>query len=261
MFKTTACLMGGLLLICNTRTFAQDSIAVPERPVTTVQINDSNQISYERPKAYSFLTNIPCDWAQAGKMAISKKGLITLSAVTVTTLLCLSVDRPAMDAVQRFGHWAGISGERKFKTGIGFKLGGIQVNMLDLPQNLNSTLYFIGEGWPSILLTAGVLTKGLITNDNRAILTASQFAESYLAMGVTVQVLKRLTGRQSPFVATSRTGEWANGTGCLLLPIISLMFPNTMHFLRDIWLQPWLPLRFMPKTIPSISLSARWVTA
>jgi membrane-associated phospholipid phosphatase len=208
MFKTIACLMGSLLFICNTNIAAQDSITVPVRPVTTVQINDSTQIGYERPKAYTFLTNVPCDWAQAGKMAVSKKGLITLSAVAVTTLLCLTIDRQAMDAVQQFGRWSGINGERKFKTGIGFKLGGLKVNMLDLPENLNSTLYFIGEGWPSIVLTAGVLTKGLITKDDRAILTASQFAESYIAMGVTIQVLKRLTGRQSPFVATSRTGEW-----------------------------------------------------
>lgn len=175
---------------------------------TTVLINDSLQISYQRPKGYHFITNLPNDWYEFGKRTISKKGLITVGAIAASTAILIAIDRPAIDAVQQFGRWSGISGERKFANAIKFSIGNTKVNFLDLPQNLNSTLYFIGEGWPTIAFTSGLLTYGLISNDNRAILTASQVAEGYIAMGVTVQLIKRITGRQSPFKADGGTGNW-----------------------------------------------------
>ncbi|WP_320052614.1 phosphatase PAP2 family protein [uncultured Acetobacteroides sp.] len=176
--------------------------------ITTVAVNDTTAISYIRPQGYHFITNIPKDWLEFGQRTVSKKGLITVGALAASTALLMTIDRPAMDAVQQFGRWAGVSGERKFANTIKFKMGGTAVNFMDLPQNLNSTLYFIGEGWPTIAFTAGVLVKGLITNDNRAIQTASQIGEGYLAMGITVQLIKRLTGRQSPFKTTKGSGNW-----------------------------------------------------
>lgn len=193
-----------LLIIVCCNCYAQDTI----RPTTRVMVNDTTEMIFERPKVYTFLANVPQNWYEFGKRTISKQGLINVSALAATTALLVLVDRPAIDGVQHFGNYVGVDPERCFSNALKFKMGKTNVNALDIPTNLNSILYFIGEGWPSIALTAGVLTKGLITNDNRAILTASQFAEAYLALGVTVQLLKRMTGRESPFVATSPSGKW-----------------------------------------------------
>jgi len=174
----------------------------------SVMVNDTTCIAYFKPKPYEFITNLPKDWVEFGKRTITKKGLIATGAIAATTALLIAIDRPAIDAVQQFGRWSGISGERKFANAIKFKAGGTEVNFLDLPQNFNSTLYFIGEEWPTIAFTAGVLVRGILKNDSRAILTASQIGEGYLAMGITVQLIKRLTGRQSPFRTESGSGSW-----------------------------------------------------
>ncbi len=211
--------------------------------ITTITVNDSTSIAYIRPKGYQFVTNLPKDWCEFGKRTISKKGLITVGALAATTALLITIDRPAMDAVQQFGRWSGISGEQKFDNTIKFKMGGTKVNFLDLPQNLNSTLYFIGEGWPTIAFTAGVLVKGLITNDNRAIQTASQIGEGYIAMGITVQVLKRLTGRQSPFRTTEGSGSWH-------------LFPPYSHYQSNVSNHDAFPSGHLATAMASITIYA-----
>lgn len=210
---------------------------------TTVMVNDTTQICYERPKGYHFITNIPKDWYEFGKRSIQPKGLITIGALAATTAILMTVDRPAMDAVQQFSRWAGISNERKFANAIQFNVGKTRVNFLDLPQNLNTTLYFIGEGWPTIAFTAGVLAKGLICNDNRAIQTASQIAEGYIAMGVTVQLIKRLTGRQSPFKTESGTGNWH-------------LFPSTSHYQSDVPNHDAFPSGHLATAMASVTIYA-----
>jgi membrane-associated PAP2 superfamily phosphatase len=49
---------------------------------------------------------------------------------------------------------------------------------------------------------------GLLDDDSRALRTASQAVEAYLATGLTVQLLKRITGRESPICATQSHGRW-----------------------------------------------------
>ena len=51
-------------------------------------------------------------------------------------------------------------------------------------------------------------TYGFATKDERALTTASQTVEAVLSCGIVVQVLKHLTGRESPFVSTKSGGVW-----------------------------------------------------
>lgn len=214
-----------------------------DRYHTTKRVNDTTEVTYKRPKGYHFITNIPNDWYEFGKRTVTKKGLITVGAIAASTAILMTFDRQAMDAVQQFGRWAGISSERKFANAIKFKVGGTSVNFMDLPQNLNSTLYFIGEGWPTIAFTAGVLARGLIYNDNRAILTASQIAEGYIAMGVTVQLIKRITGRQSPFKTEEGTGTWH-------------LFPSTSHYQSDVPNHDAFPSGHLATAMASVTIYA-----
>src|SRR5664279_4126820 len=49
-------------------------------------------------------------------------------------------------------------------------------------------------------LAAAFAAYGFIAGDNRALRTGSQIVETILASGTVVQVLKHITGRESPFV-------------------------------------------------------------
>jgi Membrane-associated phospholipid phosphatase len=97
-----------------------------------------------------------------------------------------------------------------------------------------------------------VLTKGLITNDNRAIQTASQIGEGYLAMGITVQLIKHLTGRQSPFKTTEGSGNWQ-------------LFPPLSHYQSDVPNHDAFPSGHLATAMASITIYAenypeiRWI--
>ncbi len=58
-------------------------------------------------------------------------------------------------------------------------------------------------------------------HDSRAIRTASETAEVILACGAVVQILKHITGRESPFEATTWTGKWN-------------LFPNQIEYHKHV---------------------------
>ena len=66
----------------------------------------------------------------------------------------------------------------------------------------------IGDGYLQLYVASSLIGYGLFYNDNRALQSASQIFESVFAAGTIVQLLKHITGRESPFVATTPTGRW-----------------------------------------------------
>lgn len=174
---------------------------------------DSNTMLYYRPKPFQFAKNVPLDLYQLGKISFSKKNLPKLGAILAGTAILVAVDQPILDAAQQFGRYINLDGTRKSKTVIEADFGSFSVDVLDLPQNVNSAIYFLGEGWPSILIAGGFYGYGLAANDYRALQTTSQMAEMFFTLAITTQFLKRISGRQSPFRAMDTAdgvpgGDW-----------------------------------------------------
>lgn len=183
--------------------------------IRKAQIFETNEATmiYCRPKPFQFAKNIPSDIYQMGKTAFSKKGLPKLGLILAGSAVLVAVDQPVTDAAQQFGRFIHLNPNRSSKTVIQFKIGNFQVNALEIPDNLNSTFYYLGEGWGSLLIAGGLYSYGLAASDYRALQTTSQIAESIFALGFTTQFLKRITGRQSPFRAMEDTnpvpgGDW-----------------------------------------------------
>lgn len=156
---------------------------------------------YRRPKPFGFILNVPSDIYRMGRTAVSKKNLPKLGAILAGSALLVAVDQPVTDATQQFCRYINLDPARESKTLIAFNIGSFKVNAMEVPDNLNSTFYYLGEGWASMLIAGGFYTYGLAANDYRALQTTSQIAESIFALGITTQFLKRITGRQSPFRA------------------------------------------------------------
>lgn len=159
------------------------------------------QLLYCRPKPFQFARNVPSDIYRMGKAAFSKKNLPELGAILAGSALLVAVDQPVTDAVRQFGRYINLDPARESKTLIEFNIGDFHVNAMEIPDNTNSAIYYLGEGWASILIAGGFYSYGLAANDYRALQTTSQIAESIFALGLTTQFLKRITGRQSPFRA------------------------------------------------------------
>lgn len=76
-----------------------------------------------------------------------------------------------------------------------------------------------GDGRTQFGLAGAYAVYGIVFNDERALRTGSQIVEAVLASGGVVQLIKHVTGRESPFVRSTPTGRWS-------------LFPNQVDYHR-----------------------------
>ena len=92
------------------------------------------------------------------------------------------------------------------KTKTYLKAGGVSI--FRGPSDLGSAFYFLGDGWVNLGLFGFFETYGLVKKDWRAAQTGHQLAEGLIATGFVTQVMKRVTGRETPRAATAPRGVW-----------------------------------------------------
>ena len=171
-------------------------------------IDNGKSFVYPKPKAFGFISNLPKDGAGIAIAPFKRKNLSPLLLVAGSTALLSMVDESVAQGVHQFSKNIHLQPGEQYKDILNIKSGKTNVSLLKAPQNINTALYQMGQGFPSLLIGAGLFTFGKIHNDYRAISTASQLAESFILMGVGTQVLKRITGRQSPSEAVNLDGAW-----------------------------------------------------
>jgi membrane-associated phospholipid phosphatase len=179
----------------------RDTFRVQKAQIVDLDVN--NSALFFRPKPFQFAKNVPLDLYQLGKTTFSKKNLPKLGAILAGTAVLVAFDQHISDASQQFGRYIDLDPSHKFH-----RIEVFKVPFMDVPGNLNAALYFIGEGWPSILIASGFYGYGLAANDYRALQTTSQLAEMFFTLAITTQFIKRISGRESPFVASVAGGKW-----------------------------------------------------
>jgi membrane-associated phospholipid phosphatase len=158
---------------------------------------------YKKPRPFSFLTNVPGDLLQIAKSPFEKQNLRPLVTIAGTTALLLLFDNAITKGVGSASNRIGMEPEAEFDE--------LQIHkqaIFKLPDNLNSSFYQMGEGTTTFGIAGGFFIYGKIAHDNRALQTASDLTEAFLSMGITIQALKRITGRQAPFMAAVPGGRW-----------------------------------------------------
>jgi hypothetical protein len=210
-----------ILFCCTTISFSQSLGVDSSKNISTVTdtitkkpnekqytVGKGKIFIYQKPKAFDFLTNLPKDAAGIATAPFRKNSLKPLLLVAGSTLLLLFADESVSNGVHQFSKNIHLSPDEKYKDVINIKFGKTNVSLLKAPQNINTALYQMGQGFPSLLIGAGLFTYGKIHKDYRAISTASQLAETFILMGVGTQFLKRITGRQSPSETVDLDGSW-----------------------------------------------------
>jgi PAP2 superfamily len=157
-----------------------------------------------KQKPFRFITNVPDNLFQIAKSPFKKNNLKGLLITAGATALLLPFDQQVTNGVKNFSRQIHLDGETDFKVPV--KIG--QTKIIKIPQNLNTALYQLGEGGTSMLLAGGLFLYGKIKHNKTAIYTASDLTETFITMGIATQIIKRITGRQSPFMATKPGGEW-----------------------------------------------------
>jgi hypothetical protein len=170
-------------------------------------VNDTTYY-YPKPKQFAFVTRFPATYAGAARIAFKKESLRNWGIIAGSTVVLLLIDQDIADKVHQGSRFIGLDNERKYGRSFAFKIGGTKVDIYDVPKNLNTAIYSIGEGIPPLVIGAGLWGFGLIKNDYRARSTASQIVQATVATGFMTQFLKRTTGHESPFRATQPGGRW-----------------------------------------------------
>jgi hypothetical protein len=135
----------------------------------------------------------------------------TMWLIAGSTILLVEYDQEIINESKRFATRLGLISDTTSGSET-YILATPSWNGVDLPlripKGINPTLYYIGDGLTHFSIVGGLVGYGLYHNDNRALNTAGQIMESLLVTGTFIQILKRSTGRQSPFRATKDGGRW-----------------------------------------------------
>jgi hypothetical protein len=164
---------------------------------------DSTTEQYHTKK-FHFITNVPYDLKQitvAPFLRENRKGLLVTAAVTA---VLIPLDQVVTHGVKHGMRQLNIDPNTDYKVAV--RMGNTKV--FKFPRNLTSVLYQLGEGGTSMMLAAGLWIYGKTGHDKRAVSTAGDITETFITMGITTQLLKRISGRESPYMATDRGGEW-----------------------------------------------------
>lgn len=168
----------------------------------------TEEIVYNKPSTFSFITDIPKDVAGFTKQSFRKKNLPNLAIIAGSTALLIFADQSVTNTVQSNLRNAGIQGTEDYSPVIRMNIFGKNTNLGKIPHNVNTAFYNFGQGSSTLFMAAGFFVLGKIKKDNRALQTASQLTESFIAIGIGTQLMKYATGRENPSDATARGGRW-----------------------------------------------------
>ena len=171
-------------------------------------LNEKKVFVYTKPKPFGFIADLPKDAAGIAITTVKRKNIIPLLIIGGSTLLLLPADQPITDGIRDFSRDINFHSEEDYTDIINLKAGNKNISIVKAPKNLNTALYQIGQGFPSLIIGAGLFTYGKINHNYRALSTANQLAESFILLGVSTQLIKRISGRQSPSNATAAGGKW-----------------------------------------------------
>lgn len=175
-----------------------------EAQTNKTQLDSLNEMYY-KPKPFGFITHVPQDLWLIAKSPTQKENWKGLGITAATTAVLLWQDQNIFETAKKFGEFLNLSPETNYK--IPLSIGGSRI--IKIPSNVNTGLYQLGEGGTSMYIAAGLFIYGKIKHDYRSLQTASDLTETFFSMGISTQILKRISGRQTPSRATFDGGRWS----------------------------------------------------
>jgi len=175
-------------LLCQTTTEARiaQSFLPPHTSFGFSQDSSQSDLSApaERITWYTFIQNIPRDWSQWAQSYFRSDKIGDWAVVAgLTTALFVTDDNTYTPSKHLF-------------------------QSSDRARDWSNFAAEIGDGTTQFGVAGALAAYGLVFGDQRALRTGSQIVEVVLGSGAVVQVLKHVTGRESPFTRSSPTGIW-----------------------------------------------------
>lgn len=166
--------------------------------------NKKDTLYFSKPKLFKTLGQFPSNMLGLVKTPFKGDNCVSMIAMAQGTVVLVTQDQYITNWVKKISLKIGLQAETRYKDIL--KIGNKTI--IKVPMNVNSALYQLGEGGTSMLLAGGFWIYGKANNDWRAEQTAYDLGETFISMGISIQIIKRITGRQSPFKATEPGGLW-----------------------------------------------------
>jgi len=157
-----------------------------------------------QPSVFEMPKYIYDDYKTASERLFTEEAKPYWWAVGLSTAVMIATDDKWIEESQRLGKKWGISSDDNTTTVAKYK----DINLLRLPKDTGSLMYFIGDGWTHAAIAAGFLATGTWSDDDKAYNVGFQLVEGMISTTIATQTLKHITGRESPSEATTRTGAW-----------------------------------------------------
>ncbi len=162
----------------------------------------------DKPRAFSFITNLPYDFFQIPKQSFNKHNLKNLLLIAGTTGALIIADQSIYNGVRKFSDNIHLHPEERNKIIWSIKKGNKETVLLKVPKNLNTAFYNMGQGFTTLLIASGFFIQGKISKKYVSLQTALDLTESFIALGLVSQLLKYSSGRETPGKSTAHGGRW-----------------------------------------------------
>ena len=149
-----------------------------------LQVSESVPVLNKNLQWHRMFTDIPGDYYQLFEKTFRIEELPDLFKVSLLTSSFLLIDQS------------------------GWKYQRSLFNKYKFDRNISGIAIGMGNGEYQLLTSALFASAGLIFQDKTALKTGSNIAEAVLSTGLLVQVLKRITGRESPYASSEAGGDW-----------------------------------------------------
>lgn len=189
MGKTQAIILFGIIfLIFQTQAAAFEQhviVLIPDTGTVLPKTNSEHEKDTdEQITWYRMFTNIPADYAGLFYSTFKVQRIPVLLTVGAATGLLMLADEP------------------------GWKYDHTLIKKYQSFGRLSDYSIKMGDGKYQFLTAGLFAVPGLIFHNETAIRTGSNIAEAIISTGLMVQLLKRITGRESPSAATVNGGDW-----------------------------------------------------
>lgn len=136
------------------------------------------------PGFYHAITDVPKDFFDFGSSIFSKESVLPIVLLSTATAGLIFYDHKSWESTKEI------------------------VNRSNSLNSFTHTFVETGDAKWHLGLSGAALMFGYLTDNTRLQNTAFQTAEAVIASGLFVQLLKRISGRESPAVYTTRGGYW-----------------------------------------------------
>lgn len=157
-----------------------------------------------RLKFLDVFTKVPQTSIYTLKTSFSKESLPAWGAIVGSTALLYYYDEKLFRGSEQIGRDLGIGNNDNTKPLV--SMNG--QDLLRLPSDTGSFLYFLGDGWMHMAIAGSVMGYGYAKDRTYEVNTGIILFHGILVSTIFNQTLKRSFGRESPNVKTQERGAW-----------------------------------------------------